>query len=135
MEKSNFSSIFSTIQAPLRILAAGGPGANFLWRLVLCVTLILSIVIGGVAYFSFGWATTIQEVPPSKRSDKDTFSSEDLREVVGLYQKKEADQRILLRSRPAAPEMRRGFGASTPTQVPAGVDEFLIEGNDSTIID
>ena len=82
----------------------GEGSVNLLWRTLLGVTFLLAIVLGAFAFVTYQWATEVPVQPPLPKI-RSTFSVDELREVITLYQKKSDDFKQLEQSRPDAPPL------------------------------
>ncbi len=99
-----------------RVTKRGG-GSTFIWHIVLCCTLLIAVVLGIFAWFTYGWATREPEASPASKSGKAILSIDELRGVITLYQKKESDHNTLLHSQPEAPLL--GVGGAVQISPPA----------------
>ncbi len=82
----------------------GGKGISVyaLWRLTFALSFCFAAAITFLAWISYGWAIKEAELQFT-RPNRETFSIDELRSVIEMYQKKEEEHASLHQSRPTAP--------------------------------
>ena len=90
--------------------------ANVLWRSVLCAALFVALLIGTFAYITYVQVTAEPMLAPLTKNQRPAISTEELHEVITLYQKKETNYGTLLHASPLTPELGMGSG-TTATEV------------------
>jgi len=79
------------------------------WRLTLISALCVAAAVAAFAWISYGWAVKEAELQFS-RPNRETFSIDELRSVIEMYQKREEEHASLRQARPPAPTL--GVGAA-----------------------
>ncbi|MDO8520535.1 MAG: hypothetical protein Q7S52_00270 [bacterium] len=85
---------------------------HFVWHAILGVMFFFVIAIAMLAWFSYEWAIK-ETAMPFSRTSRDAFSIEELRSVIEVYQKKEADHAALRQARLQAPSLGTEINIST----------------------
>ncbi|OGZ06894.1 MAG: hypothetical protein A2942_00380 [Candidatus Lloydbacteria bacterium RIFCSPLOWO2_01_FULL_50_20] len=114
MEKILGKISFSFLGPLVRRFTSGQMNDNMLWRSVIGCTIFAAIIIGFLAWLSFGEVTTEPTVSPLIRKNKAVLSIEELRGVIDFYRKKEEEFTALHSISPRAPQLHKGSGVSIP---------------------
>lgn len=108
MDKLQKLSLVSSLRVFIRRMKTGNMNPDLAWRIILMVSLTVSLVIGVGAYFALNWAQSIDQEPLVSKKDRDALSPEDLHSIVQIYEVKENTYKNLHQSRPIAPNPKMG---------------------------
>lgn len=125
MEKFLSKTSLPSLALLFRRLKTGGTSSNFLWRVMLGSALALAVAVGILAWFLYGKVTTEPGIPPSPKHNQVELSIDELRAVIGVYQKKEEEFRLLHSSPPSAPLLNQGSGVSVPMNLEQETEQVL----------
>ena len=115
MEKSHLPTFIISVRSALHALVTGGIKPDTLWRALLCVTFVVSVVIGVMAYFSYQWASTATTPVFTGKSNDSVLSVEEIRALTNHYTQKKRRYHELMVTRPEAPSLSKNTGVDAST--------------------
>lgn len=88
------------------------PVSVWWWRVILGTSIFMAIIIAFSAFLMYGWATSAPIVSSTFQNESEPVSTDEIQNVIALYQKKESTYETLRHSSPAVPSLGLGKGVS-----------------------
>ncbi len=99
---------------------------DFMWRIVVATTVLLTLITAALSLLSYGWATR-QDTPIVEGAAAGVVSKEDIRAVIDLYNAKQKRFEALKNTRPTAPVVDSEASSTVlPTVTSEGAAEVII---------
>ena len=90
---------------------------DFMWRIVVATTVLLTLITAALSLLSYGWATR-QDTPIVEGAAAGVVSKEDIRAVIDLYNAKQKRFEALKNTRPTAPVVDSEASSIVPETTP-----------------
>lgn len=115
MEKLRKLTIVATLRGLIRKMKSGDMNPTLAWRSILIIGAITLVVVSIGAYITHSWAEDTSQVTTPSSKNRDTFSSDDIHNIVQVYTTKEATYQSLHQYRPTAPNPKDTLVSTTGT--------------------
>ena len=115
MEKSPLPSIVISIRSSIYALVSGGIKPDTMWRALLGLAFVMSLITGVLAFLSYQWASTVPAPGLTKKSNESSLSLEEIRALANHYAQKKRTFQELMTTRPQAPSLSKNTGVDAST--------------------